>query len=97
MVMSVEEFTECFSKALVAADVAAISTLDARLRDVVQREIENIDGDLNQQHQLADKLTRLNELYKRASEQLQQRRNEVQGQRESLRVAKTYQAQMSVG
>ncbi len=89
--MNVEEFTECFGRALDAADIAAIGRLDSTLRGVVESEITKINGDIVQQRKLAEKLEVLNELYKEASSQFQRRREAVAQQQASIQVAREYQ------
>ena len=89
--MTVEEYTECFSRALHASDINAIGALDSVLRDVVETEVKRIDGNIDRQKELAEKLVRLNALYQQASAELQSQRDTIVSQRESLKVAKAYE------
>lgn len=89
--MNVEEYTECFGRAVNAADIAAIGQLDSKLRLVVESEISKINGDIIEQRKLAEKLEALNELYKTASLQFQRRREAIAQQNSSIQVAREYQ------
>lgn len=94
--MTVEEYTECFSRALNASDINAIGALDSVLREVVETEVKRIDGNIDRQKELAEKLVRLNALYQQASAELQSQRDTIVSQRQSLKVAKAYETASAV-